>query len=97
MSAEVILARLYAVIEARKGTDPRTSYTASLHTAGLDAILQKVGEEAVETLLAAKNPDDPALIHETADLLYHLLVMLSARAIPLEAVWAELARRETGR
>lgn len=93
-AAEQILPRLYAVIQGRKGMDPSRSHTAALHAAGLDAILQKVGEEAVETIIAAKNPHTPALIHETADLLYHLLVLLSHREVPLEAIWEELQRRE---
>ncbi len=90
---ETILTRLAAVLEARKGADPGTSYVAGLYAKGLDAILKKLGEEATETLLAAKGGDRHALVYETADLWFHSLVTLAALDLGPEAVLAELARR----
>lgn len=87
------LTRLAAVLEARKAADPGSSYVASLYAKGLDAILKKVGEEAAETIVAAKNDDDQALINETADLWFHCLVMLAEKGLGPEAVLAELDRR----
>ncbi len=92
-----VLARLHDVLEARKGADPESSYVASLHAKGLNKILEKVGEESVETLLAAKDAalsgDTSDLIYETADLWFHSLVMLSHLGESHEAVLNELARR----
>jgi phosphoribosyl-ATP pyrophosphohydrolase len=88
-----VLDRLAAVLEARKEADPEASYVARLHAYGLDAILRKVGEEAIETVLAAKSGDDEALVRETADLWFHTLVMLSARGLHPRQVLAELERR----
>ncbi len=92
-----VLARLHEVLEARKNADPESSYVASLHAKGLNKILEKVGEESVETLLAAKdaalNGDTSELIYETADLWFHSLVMLSHLGESHEAVLNELARR----
>jgi phosphoribosyl-ATP pyrophosphohydrolase len=87
------LTALAAAIESRKGASPEASYVASLHAAGIDTILKKVGEEAAETVIAAKNADDAALVHEVADLWFHTLVMLSARGLHPQAVLDELARR----
>lgn len=87
------LEKLAAVIEQRKGADPESSYVASLYAKGLDAILKKVGEEATETVLAAKNEDDAQLVYETADLWFHTLVMLAARGLGPEDIMAELERR----
>ena len=87
------LQRLAEVLEARKGGDPDASYVARLYARGLDAILKKVGEEATETVIAAKGEDREALIRETADLWFHTLVMLAARDIRAEEVLAELDRR----
>lgn len=87
------LEKLADVIEQRKGADPESSYVASLYAKGLDAILKKVGEEATETVLAAKNEDDAQLVYETADLWFHTLVMLAARGLGPEDVMAELERR----
>lgn len=70
-----------------------TSYTAHLYGQGRDRILQKVGEEAVELIIAGKNEDDQALVAEVADLFYHVLVMLAERDLPLERVFAELSNR----
>ncbi len=90
---ETILTRLAAVLEARKHADPETSYVAGLYAKGLDAILKKLGEEATETLLAAKGGDRRALVYETADLWFHSLVTLAALDLGPEAVLEELARR----
>lgn len=81
------------VLEDRKTADPRESYTAGLYARGQDAILKKLGEEATETILAAKSGDPQALIHETADLWFHSLVMLCAAGLSVEDVLVELARR----
>ena len=94
MSDTDILARLEAAIAARRSADPSTSYVASLERKGLDAILKKVGEEATETVIAAKGGERSAIVHETADLWFHCLVMLAHRGIPLAEVLAELERRE---
>ncbi|MEC7816827.1 MAG: phosphoribosyl-ATP diphosphatase [Pseudomonadota bacterium] len=92
-----VLARLAQVLEARKEADPDTSYVASLHAKGLNKILEKVGEECTETLLAAKDAehsgDTRDVIYETADLWFHTLVMLSRLGLGPEEVLQELARR----
>jgi phosphoribosyl-ATP pyrophosphohydrolase len=85
------LASLVAT-RARDG-DPASSYTAKLLAGGVERCARKFGEEAVEAALAAVSEDDAALTAEAADVLYHLLVMLQARGIPLAAVMAELERR----
>ncbi|NKB20373.1 MAG: phosphoribosyl-ATP diphosphatase [Alphaproteobacteria bacterium] len=89
-----ILQRLYSVIESRKDGDTDSSYTASLMRAGMPKIAQKLGEEAVETVIAATSGDEQQLIGESADLLYHLLVVWAASGVTPDDVWAELARRE---
>ncbi len=89
-----VLQRLYAVIEARKGDDPGASYTAQLFAEGLPKIAQKLGEEAVETVIAGAAGDATATVRESADLLYHLLVLWAAVGIAPDDVWAELNRRE---
>ncbi len=89
-----VLDRLYATIEERRGADPEASYTAQLLAAGSAGIARKLGEEAVETVIAALDGSDEQLINESADLLYHLLVLWAGRGIGPGAVWAELARRE---
>lgn len=88
-----ILQRLAEVIEARRGADPEQSYVASLHHRGLDVMLKKLGEEATETVIAAKNPDRDALVKEMADLWFHALVVLSACGLSPDDVLDELARR----
>jgi phosphoribosyl-ATP pyrophosphohydrolase len=88
-----VLAKLAATLEARKGASPESSYVASLYAKGIDAILKKVGEEATETLLAAKSGDAARVVHETADLWFHTLVMLAALDLKPEQVLAELERR----
>jgi len=87
------LEKLAAVIEQRKSADADTSYVAGLLGKGINAILKKVGEEAAETIVAAKETDDAALVRETADLWFHTLVMLAARDLGPDAVLAELERR----
>jgi phosphoribosyl-ATP pyrophosphohydrolase len=85
---------LETTILARKGADPATSYVASLFARGRGRIAQKVGEEAVETVIAALGEKSATLVGEAADLLFHLLVLLAERGIALEEVLAELDRRE---
>lgn len=87
------LEKLAAVIEARKSASADSSYVAGLLEKGMNAILKKVGEEAAETIIAAKEPDDAQLVYETADLWFHTLVMLAARGLGPEDVLVELARR----
>lgn len=89
-----VLQRLYEVIEARKGDDPKGSYTAQLFADGLSQIAQKLGEEAVETVIAGASDDAPGTVRESADLLYHLLVLWAQLGIEPQEVWAELGRRE---
>lgn len=92
-----ILIELDALLAARRHADPDQSYVASLHAKGLNKILEKVGEECTETLIAAKDAavsgDHAALIRETADLWFHTLVMLSHMGENAEPVLAELRRR----
>ena len=88
-----ILQELAALLEARKGADPDSSYVAKLYSKGLDAILKKIGEEATETILAAKDGDKEHLVYETADLWFHTLVMLAQQGLGPELVLQELARR----
>lgn len=88
-----VLQRLEVILAERKQADPESSYVASLYAKGIDAILKKVGEETAETIIAAKNDSDDDLIHETADLLFHIMVMLSARGLSHTAVLDELDRR----
>ena len=87
------LEKLAAVIDARKAADPGSSYVAGLFDKGMNSILKKVGEEAAETIVAAKEPDDAQLVHETADLWFHTLVMLAARGLGPADVLSELERR----
>lgn len=88
------LARLEATIARRRSASPDSSYVAKLNARGLPRICEKVGEEATETVIAALTGDDTELIGEAADLLFHLMVLLSAKDIPLSDVLAELDRRE---
>ena len=87
------LTRLAAVLEARKQAAPESSYVAGLYAKGLDAILKKIGEEATETVVAAKGGDRQQIIHETADLWFHTLVLLAQQGLKPEDVLAELDRR----
>ncbi|MCY4549920.1 MAG: phosphoribosyl-ATP diphosphatase [Defluviicoccus sp.] len=89
-----VLGRLYAAIEDRKDADPETSYTARLFARGPEKIAQKLGEEAVETVIAATAGHRREVVTESADLLYHLLVAWAWAGIEPGEVWAELARRE---
>ena len=89
-----VLERLFALIEDRKSADLSESYTAQLLAAGADRIAQKLGEEAVETAIAGATGDREAVVTESADLLYHLLVLWAASGIDPCEVWAELAGRE---
>jgi len=89
-----ILERLADLLEQRKSADPQSSYVAKLYAKGMDSILKKVGEEAAETIIAAKNGDKEHLIYETADLWFHTLVMLAQAGLNPQAVLDELARRE---
>ncbi|MFM2435332.1 MAG: hypothetical protein RL063_1313 [Pseudomonadota bacterium] len=89
-----ILNRLATLLEQRKGADAQTSYVANLYAKGMDSILKKVGEEATETIIAAKNGDQQHLIYETADLWFHTLVMLAQAGLKPQDVLDELARRE---
>jgi phosphoribosyl-ATP pyrophosphohydrolase len=89
-----ILERLAAVLESRKGADPERSYVAKLLAKGPDAILKKIGEEATETILAAKGGTPDRIVAETADLWFHCLVMLAHYGLSPNQVLDELARRE---
>jgi phosphoribosyl-ATP pyrophosphohydrolase len=88
------LARLEATIAARRGADPASSYVASLFAKGRPRIARKLGEEAVEAVVAALAEDEAALTGEAADLIFHLMVLLNEAGIPLADVLAELDRRE---
>ena len=88
------LARLAEVIEARKTGDPEKSYVARLFHKGVDAILKKIGEEATEVVMAAKDADGPKLVGEVADLWFHTMLALSAFNLKPADVLAELERRE---
>jgi phosphoribosyl-ATP pyrophosphohydrolase/phosphoribosyl-AMP cyclohydrolase len=88
-----LLSRLAATLAGRAQQRPEGSYTVRLLDAGVSKISQKVGEEAVEVVVAANTEDDERLASEAADLLYHLVVLLQARGVPLDAVWRELEQR----
>lgn len=92
-----VLAELTQVLETRKQADPETSYVAQLHKKGLNKILEKVGEESVETIIAAKDAAQSGeygdLVYETADLWFHSLVMLSHLGLGADEVLHELQRR----
>ena len=88
-----IFERVAGVIEERKGADPASSYVARLHATAPDSILKKIGEEATELVIAAKDADRAAIVHETADLWFHTLVLLGACGIAQAEVMAELERR----
>jgi phosphoribosyl-AMP cyclohydrolase / phosphoribosyl-ATP pyrophosphohydrolase len=90
-----LLSRLARTIAQRAAERPKGSYTAELLAQGIGKASQKVGEEAVEVVVAANSEDDERLASEASDLLYHLLVLLQARGVPLDVVLQELERRET--
>ena len=89
-----VLDRLAQLLEARKGADPQSSYVAKLYAKGMDGILKKIGEEAAETIIAAKDGDAQKIIYETADLWFHCMVMLAQAGLHPQDVLDELARRE---
>lgn len=89
-----VLNRLAELLEQRKSADPQSSYVAKLYAKGMDGILKKVGEEAAETIIAAKDGDPQKIIYETADLWFHTLVMLAKAGLSPNDVLQELARRE---
>lgn len=89
-----VLERLSDLLEQRKSADPQSSYVAKLYAKGMDGILKKVGEEATETILAAKEGDRSQIVYETADLWFHCLVMLAQAGLKPQDVLDELARRE---
>src|SRR5256885_6663516 len=88
------LDRLWQVIQSRRGADPQTSYTARLFARGRAKIAQKLGEEAIETVIEGVGDNPAALVGESADLLYHLLVLWAAAGVSPADVAAELTRRE---
>ncbi len=88
-----VLERLAEVLEQRKGADPDSSYVAGLYAKGLDKVLKKIGEEATETVMAAKDGDADRIVYEVADLWFHSLVLLAHQGLGPEAVLAELDRR----
>ena len=89
-----VLDQLYSVIQNRKGDNPENSYTAKLLSQGMPKIAQKVGEEAVEVITAALVENENKVIKESADLLYHLLVLWAQKGVTPENVWNELHSRE---
>jgi phosphoribosyl-ATP pyrophosphohydrolase len=88
-----VLSRLAEVLEERKQADPESSYVAKLYGKGLDAILKKIGEEATETVMAAKDGDADKIVYEVADLWFHSMVLLAQQGLHPDAVLAELDRR----
>ncbi len=93
MATEMVLTKLFAVIEARKGAPADESYTAALFAKGLPKITQKLGEEAVETVIAGVQRDTAEIASESADLLYHLLVLWAETGVAPEDVWRKLEAR----
>ena len=89
-----VLTRLEETLKKRKFANPAESYTAALFQKGEDAILKKIGEESLETILASKENDPSHLIYEMADLLFHLLVLMQFKNVAFSDVLIELARRE---
>ena len=94
MTNETVLTRIAAQIEARKQANTQNSYVAGLFDAGEDAILQKVGEESIEFLLAAKSNDSDHLVAEAADVWFHMLILLSHKGLGPDDILKELNRRE---
>ncbi|MBI3560896.1 MAG: phosphoribosyl-ATP diphosphatase [Gammaproteobacteria bacterium] len=88
-----ILEALATVLEQRKGADPANSYVAKLYHQGLDTLLKKIGEEATETVIAAKGGDQAQLVHEMADLWFHCLVLLAQQGLKPGLILTELAQR----
>ena len=94
MNMQAIFEQLTQTIQARKDANPETSYVAKLFHKGEDTMLKKIGEEATEVVIAAKNNDREQIVYESADLLFHLMVMLARYDVRLDEVADELARRE---
>ena len=94
MNTQAIFDQLSATIESRKSASPESSYVAKLFHKGVDGILKKVGEEATEVVIAAKDENREQIVYESADLLFHLMVMLAQYDLTLADVADELARRE---
>ncbi len=88
-----VLNRLSEVIESRRGSDPDASYVASLLAGDDTRVLKKIGEEAVELVVAVRDGDTAQMVHEAADLVFHTLVALAGQGVPASAVLAELERR----
>lgn len=88
-----VLTELGKVLEARKAESPDSSYVAKLYAKGLDAILKKIGEEATETVMAAKDGDADKIVYEVADLWFHSMVLLAHQGLSSQAVLSELERR----
>lgn len=93
MSGPDIIEDLFAVIESRKGADPESSYTASLFDKGRERIARKLGEESVETILAAMKDDTDEIASESADVLYHMLVLWADAGLTPADIWAKLEKR----
>ena len=93
--ADDVLDEVYAVILDRKNNPKEGSYVTSLYrdTKGLDKVLEKIGEESTEVIIAAKNGREKEIVSESADLMFHLMIMLAAKGIPLEKVREEFVRR----
>jgi len=89
-----ILQRLTETLGERKKASPESSYVAKLYIKGEDAILKKIGEESTEVILASKSGDKSHLVYETADLLFHCMILLAQHGLTIEDVLGELARRE---
>lgn len=87
------LEELLDLIKTKKNNDPTTSYTALLHSKGLNEILKKIGEESTETIIAAKSDDNKDLVYEIADLWFHCLILLSEKNLKVEHIIRELKRR----
>src|SRR5690242_17813518 len=93
MTTDAVLERMYRLIESRKTADPETSYTVRLFTKGTHKIAQKLGEEGVEAAIAAVAEGHDRLVRESADVVYHLLVLWVAKGVACDEVWVELERR----
>ena len=93
MKNDTVLTQLAEVLESRKQAAPDSSYVAKLYAKGLDAILQKIGEEATETVMAAKDGEPDKIVYEVADLWFHTLVLLAQQNLHPDDVLNELARR----
>jgi phosphoribosyl-ATP pyrophosphohydrolase len=94
MTMHAIFEQLAQTISERKNANPETSYVAKLMNKGTDAILKKIGEEATEVVIASKDNDREQIVYESADLMFHLMVLLAHKNLSLDDVAQELARRE---